>query len=51
MIGDGERDVKAGINAKCRTILLRGGESGEMDFGQDRTAGSLAEAVDYVLHL
>lgn len=51
MIGDRETDVKAGINAGCRTVLLRGGEGREAEFGQDQTSDSLAEAVDFVLSL
>lgn len=51
MIGDGERDIKAGINAGCSTILINSddGESKGDWFGQTLTAHSLLEAVDMVL--
>ncbi|MCR5323424.1 MAG: D-glycero-beta-D-manno-heptose 1,7-bisphosphate 7-phosphatase [Lachnospiraceae bacterium] len=44
MTGDGENDVKAGINAGCRTALIGNG-----DFGQDMTTESLIEAVEKIL--
>lgn len=40
MVGDGENDIKAGINAGCKTVLI-----GEGEFGQDITEGSLLEFV------
>ncbi|NBJ02566.1 HAD-IIIA family hydrolase [Lachnospiraceae bacterium] len=53
MIGDGERDIRAGKNAGCKTVLIRSvdGESnsGDMDFGQDVTVKSLKEAVEMIL--
>lgn len=56
MIGGGERNIKAGINAGCSTILLTGegtekrtGEKMSVDFGQTLTASSLLEAVDMIL--
>ena len=43
MIGDGENDVKAGIAAGCKTILI----SGEGDsFNQDICENSLKDFVD-----
>lgn len=42
MVGDGENDIKAGINAGCRTALL--GNSSE-DYGQTITEDSLLEFV------
>ena len=39
MVGDGENDVKAGINAGCKTVLL---SSGNESFGQTVTFTSLA---------
>ncbi|MCR4842708.1 MAG: HAD family hydrolase, partial [Eubacterium sp.] len=45
MIGDGDRDIGAGINGGCRTVLI-----GKGDFGQDGTAASLEEAVEFVLN-
>ena len=45
MIGDGENDVKAGIAAGCKTVLI----SGEGDsFNQDICVSSLKEFVDRV---
>ena len=40
MIGDGENDIKAGINAGCNTVLI-----GTEDYGQKFTVGSLLEFV------
>lgn len=40
MVGDGENDIKAGINAGCRTALI--GNSGE-HFNQMMTVDSLLE--------
>lgn len=39
MVGDGENDVKAGINAGCKVVLLSGGNE---SFGQTVTVTSLA---------
>lgn len=47
MIGDTMRDVQAGINAGCHTILLSDGE--HEDFGQDDTVKLLFDAVALVL--
>ena len=44
MIGDSENDIKAGIAAGCRTVLL-----GTGDCGQDLCAHTLEEAVDRIL--
>lgn len=44
MIGDGERDIQAGKNAGCRTVLISGGGS-RGDYGQDLTVRSLLEFV------
>lgn len=44
IIGDSENDIKAGKNAKCRTVLI-GCESYE----QDITAKTLKDAVDNVI--
>lgn len=41
MIGDGETDVKAGINAGCKTALI-----GSDVFGQDATVSSLFDFVE-----
>ena len=41
MAGDSERDILAGKNAGCRTVLI-----GEGDFGQDLTVKSLLEFVN-----
>ena len=44
MIGDGENDIKAGIAAGCRTLLI-----GQEDFGQDKTTNSLSEAINAII--
>ena len=44
MIGDGENDIGAGKNAKCRTALI-----GKDYYGQDMTVSSLYEFVKKVL--
>lgn len=44
MIGDSERDIKAGKAAGCRTVLL-----GASDFGQDETMNRLLEAVTFII--
>lgn len=41
MIGDGENDIKAGISAGCKTVLI-----GEEDYGQIITCDSLKEFTD-----
>ena len=46
MIGDGENDVKAGMAAGCKTVLLN--IEGE-EFAQDICVGSLKEFVDQYL--
>ena len=46
MVGDDERDILAGKNAGCSTILL-GEES--RDYGQDDTVETLEEAVRIIL--
>ena len=40
MIGDGENDIKAGINAGCKTVLI--GESSE-NYGQTESKSSILE--------
>ena len=42
MIGDGENDVKAGINAGCRTVLL---SDGDECYGQNITMQSLSKLM------
>ncbi len=49
MIGDGERDIKAGKNAGCKTILIVGdGSESELgaEFGQDESAETFKEAIN-----
>ena len=46
MIGDGENDIKAGMAAGCKTVLLN--TEGE-EFGQDICVGGLKEFVDQYL--
>ena len=41
MIGDGENDIKAGIAAGCKTVLI-----GEGNFGQDYTIASPIDIID-----
>lgn len=45
MIGDGENDVKAGLAAGCKTVLI----NGEGDFGQMDTLSSVVEFVEKYL--
>lgn len=40
MVGDGENDIKAGINAGCKTVLL---SNGNESYGQTVRVTSLAE--------
>lgn len=42
MVGDGEHDIKAGIRAGCKTVLI--GEVG--DYGQNVCVNSLEEFID-----
>lgn len=44
MIGDGENDIKAGLAAGCKTVLI-----GEDSFGEDIKVGSLLEAVKKII--
>ena len=46
MVGDGENDVKAGINAGCKTVLL---SDGDESYGQDETVKSLKEFVSQMM--
>ena len=46
MVGDGENDIKAGMAAGCKTVLLS--TTGE-ELGQDSCATSLKEFVDQCL--
>lgn len=46
MIGDGENDVKAGINAGCKTVLLSNSDEG---YGQTETMKSLGEFVSRMM--
>ena len=43
MVGDGEHDIKAGLAAGCRTILVNGpgSDAKDADFGQEETLESL----------
>lgn len=51
MVGDGENDVKAGIAAGCKAVLLngQGSDSKSGDFGQVDTLPSLVEFVEKYL--
>lgn len=44
MIGDGENDIKAGIAAGCKTVLI-----GTGNIGQDKTANNLLEAINTII--
>lgn len=46
MIGDGENDIKAGINAGCKTVLI---ENGDENYGQMMTVDSLLAFVKMYL--
>ena len=48
MVGDGENDVKAGIAAGCKSVLINGEGSTHKrgDFGQIDTLNSLLEFVE-----
>lgn len=46
MVGDDERDIKAGLQAGCKTVLISGAET---DFGQDYCVESLEDAVTKIL--
>ena len=46
MIGDSENDIKAGINAGCKTVLL---SENKEDYGQTETMKSLDEFVRSVM--
>lgn len=51
MVGDGENDVKAGLAAGCRSILINGEgtDARTGDFGQMDTLNSVAEFVEKYL--
>lgn len=50
MVGDGERDIKAGQNAGCKTALIADGEIKErLDLGQTATVENLLDFVKNVL--
>lgn len=51
MIGDGENDVKAGMAAGCKTVLVdaEGSAHKESDFGQNYTCESVLEFVEKYL--
>lgn len=51
MVGDGENDVKAGLAAGCKSILINGEgtDSKNGDFGQVDTVSSVAEFVEKYL--
>ena len=49
MIGDRWRDVGAGRNAGCRTILIDRGYSEALRFAPDLTVANIADAVERLL--
>ena len=46
MIGDGENDVKAGINAGCKAVLL---SDNDENYGQIETVKSLGEFISRMM--
>lgn len=52
MVGDGENDVKAGLAAGCKAVLINGEgtDAKNEDFGQIDTLSSVLEFVDKYLH-
>ena len=51
MIGDGENDIKAGLAAGCKAVLVNGDgtDAKNGDFGQVDTLSSVLEFVDKYL--
>jgi len=52
VVGDSTRDIQTGVNAGCRTILVRtgyGGRDAKFDAAPDEVVDDLAAAVDSVL--
>lgn len=49
MVGDRWRDIGAGINAGCKTILIERGYDESGPYRPDISVNSLAEAVDFIL--
>ena len=52
MIGDSESDIKAGINAKCKTALISTKyktEDNSKDYNQNVTGDSLLDCVNKIL--
>ena len=51
MIGDGENDIKAGLAAGCKTILVNGDrtDAKNEDFGQADTLSSVLEFTEKYL--
>jgi D-glycero-D-manno-heptose 1,7-bisphosphate phosphatase len=49
MVGDRYRDVEAGHEAGCRTILIGDGYGEAFKAQPDATVRSLTEAVDWIL--
>lgn len=47
MVGDGENDVKAGLVAGCKSVLIKNTQDGQSaDYGQDETVCSLLDFVE-----
>ncbi|MDA8637332.1 HAD-IIIA family hydrolase [Rhodospirillales bacterium] len=49
MVGDRWRDVGAGINAGCTTVLIERGYQEQRPFTPDFQCSNLSEATDYIL--
>lgn len=47
MVGDGENDIRAGINAGCKTALI---STGDVPYGQDVTTSSLLSFVNQYIN-
>ena len=51
LVGDRWRDIEAGRNAGCRTILIEGGHrERQSDATPDARVGSLREAASWIIH-
>ena len=52
MLGDGENDIKAGLAAGCKAVLVNGDgtDAKNEDFGQIDTLASVLEFVDKYFH-
>ncbi len=52
VVGDSTRDIQTGVNAGCRTVLVRtgyAGRDGNYDATPDMVAADLSQAVDMII--